>query len=226
MNQNTLMQQEENLVVKDGSVDVVVKNVKKNVKKNARHEKKREKKREKRERVENKYLVKILYNIYNIYMPRSKSRSPRVKKVENYKKPKEEHQELNEGFDDDRIKEARENQQPRALFKLSNRHGYPIEHSIAKRTLKVDKDDKAKTPVGSTRKTHNIRHGRTRLVQISNPSYRKPTPPKKKSCCERWFRWGSKKRKKKCKKKCKTRKKKSKTLKKKRRRRKMGTRKR
>ena len=31
---------------------------------------------------------------------------------------------------------------------------------------------------------------------------------RRKSCCERWFRWGSKKRNKKCKKKCKTRKKK------------------
>ena len=58
-----------------GGLGGVRKNVRKNVRKSVRqgrgkvrHEKKREQKGEKRERVENKYLVKILYNIYNIYI--------------------------------------------------------------------------------------------------------------------------------------------------------------
>ena len=160
-------------------------------------------------------------------MPRSKSKGKskgksKFEKVVNWEKPEEEDlsNELNTGFDDEGIKERRVKHQPTALFKLSKRHGHAIEHSTAKRTLKVDKDDKAKAPVGSTRKTRDINHKRTRLRRLSNPSYRKPTPPKKKSCCERWF--GRDAGKKKCKKKCKTRKKKkkNKTRKKKRRRRK------
>ena len=50
-----------------------------------------------------------------------------------------------------------------------------------------------------------------------------PHPSRRKSCCQRWFRWGSKKRNKKCKKKCKTRRKKR-TRKKKRKKRKKRTR--
>ena len=62
--------------------------------------------------------------------------------------------------------------------------------------------------------------------QIRNQA-RGEYPRRRKSCCERWFRWGSKKRNKKCKKKCKTRKRKrkSKTRKKKRKRKKRTRRK-
>ena len=51
---------------------------------------------------------------------------------------------------------------------------------------------------------------RRRNFSFRRTESKHPNATRRKSCCERWFRWGSKKRKKKCKKKCKTRKKKRK----------------
>jgi len=221
LNQCTLVQEEENLVVKDGSVDVVVKNVKKNVKKNARHEKrreqkgekreqKREQKGEKRERVENKYLVKILYNIYNIYMDGNKSNRNRVKyeKFLNWKKTeKEDDNDIMTTPLSPRRIETHSKKGIRVVHRHTGRLDRPPSKKLlnfgdmnvkkTKQTVRGKKiRGKSKRPKGTVR-----RYG-------DNPDY---TPsPKKKSCCERWFRWGSKKRNKKCKKKCKTRKRKRK----------------
>ena len=152
---------------------------------------------------------------------RSRSK-PRTKfsRKEGWVKPEEEDlsNDLNTGFDDEGIKERRVKHQPTALAKTSMRDGHVIRGPISKRTLSYE-DEHVKIPTGK-RDTTTLNHRRTRLRRLSNPSYRKPTPPKKKSCCQRWF--GRDAGKKKCKKKCKTRKKKkkNKTRKKERRRRK------
>jgi hypothetical protein len=207
------------IVVNDCLVGGVVKNVKKNVKKNVRHEKKREQKREqkgeKRERVENKYLVKILYNIYNIYMRRSKSKRGQYEKVENYKKPKEEDlsNSLNEGFGDGvggKMEERRTTHGKLSLRKKSQRTGNTIRDHKSMRTLRFKDGDVVKSDTRSKRNKPLQPNIGTYLSLENNPKRKPPPSPKKKSCCERWFRWGSKKRNKKCKKKCKTRKRKRK----------------
>ena len=138
---------------------------------------------------------------------RSKSRKNVIRK-EGWMKPVNEDLSklLDEDFDDGGIAYNRKYHRPTALVKTSMRDGRVIRDPTSKRVLAYG-DEHVKKPTGK-RDTTTLNHRRTRLTRLYNQEYRQP--PKKKTCCERWFRWGSKKRNKKCKKKCKTRKKKRK----------------
>lgn len=155
-------------------------------------------------------------------MPRSKSKRGQIEKVENWKKT-EDNKEKNDIMSAP-LSRRRIEEHSMYGFRKTRPNGRFVEGPSVKKLL-----DMGDMNVKKQKKTVGIRsksskRGRTVLSYGINPDY---TPsPKKKTCCERLFRWGSKKRNKKCKKKCKTRKRKSKTLKKKRRRRKKRTRKR
>lgn len=152
-------------------------------------------------------------------MPISKSKSKRskVEKVENWKKPEDKG---GDGWMTTPLSPHRLEKHSKYGHRLIRRDG-SLDRPSAKRLLEMGNMNvkQQKTIVRGKRiRSKSSNRGKTVRRYGPNPDY---TPsPKKKSCCERWFRWGSKKRNKKCKKKCKTRKKKNKTRKKKRRRRK------
>jgi len=137
-------------------------------------------------------------------MPRSKSK---VRKVENYKKREVEEDDdfLTSPLEQDRI-EKHSKRGFRAINASTKRLDIPPSKKLLDMGGMNVKKPKEIVWGKRTRRRSSKKPKRVYLDRGRNPDYTTPTPPVKKSCCERWFRWGSKKRNKKCKKKCGTRK--------------------